>query len=292
MPSRQDRPIFTYQTRVSVTPQQDQLLREYARRFGHIEQTLFADLEKGKDANQLKSEYLRRYDITARQFNALRIQLQGKIASIQELIPVHMANLKTKIRRARKTIAALVPSIPGSNKLHQKRRRLARLEQGLKELAADRKAGRVRICFGSRSCSMPSFISRRTVTNRMQNGIRIGPRPGLDNSLSLVRRTRAAAARAASPWRRGPTATAYVCGCPRAWGKSMCSLAGFAFAMEESSSKNLWPTVEPCRIAFCTTRKAGGYSSPQRERGSSGSRISNWGRSASTSIRTSWCWRK
>src|SRR5215472_18488585 len=99
MSSRQDRPIFTYQTRVSVTPEQDQLLREYARRFGHIERTLFADLQKGKDANQLKTEYVSRFDITARQFNALRIQLQGKIGSIQKLIPVHMANLKTKIRR-------------------------------------------------------------------------------------------------------------------------------------------------------------------------------------------------
>lgn len=157
MSSRPDRPIFTYQTRVWVTPEQDQLLREYARRFGHIERTLFADLQKGKEANQLKSEYMSRFDITARQFNALRIQLQGKIESIQELIPVRIANLKTKIRRAQKTIAELAQSIPGMNKLHQKRRRLARLEHGLKELAADRKAGRVRICFGSKKLFHAQF---------------------------------------------------------------------------------------------------------------------------------------
>src|SRR5215469_1659650 len=157
MSSHQDKPIFTYQTRVSVTPQQDQLLREYARRFGHIERTLFADLQKGKAANQLKSEYLRRFDITARQFNALRIQLQGKMASIKERIPVHIENLKTKIRKAKKTIAELVKSSPGTNQRHQKRRRLARLEQGLRKLSADRKAGRVRICFGSKKLFHAQF---------------------------------------------------------------------------------------------------------------------------------------
>jgi hypothetical protein len=109
---------------MSVTPEQDQLLREYARRFGHIERTLFAELQQGKAANQLKSEYLRRFDITARQFNGLRIQLQGKIASLKERIPVHIENLKTKIRKAKKTIAELLKSIPGTNQLHRKRRRL------------------------------------------------------------------------------------------------------------------------------------------------------------------------
>ena len=157
MASHQDRPIFTYQTRISVTPEQDQLLREYARRFGHIERTLFADLQKGKAANQLKSEYLSRFDITARQFNGLRIQLQGKIASLKERIPVRIENLKTKIRKAKKTIAELVKCFPGTNQLHRKRRRLARLEQGLKSLAADRKAGRVRLCFGSKKLFHAQF---------------------------------------------------------------------------------------------------------------------------------------
>jgi hypothetical protein len=87
MAEHQDKPVVTYQTRVSVTPEQNQWLRQYARRFGRIERTLFADIERGKDAHQLKSEYLRRFAITARQFNAGRIQLQGKIAAIEELIP-------------------------------------------------------------------------------------------------------------------------------------------------------------------------------------------------------------
>jgi len=71
MAGNHDSPVFSYQTRVAVTAEQDSLLREYARLFGHVERTLFADLQRGKDAGQLKSEYLARFSITARQFNAL-----------------------------------------------------------------------------------------------------------------------------------------------------------------------------------------------------------------------------
>ena len=58
MPSDQKRQVFTYQTRVSVTPEQDTMLAEYAVRFGRVERTLHRDLQKGKDANLLKSDYL------------------------------------------------------------------------------------------------------------------------------------------------------------------------------------------------------------------------------------------
>jgi hypothetical protein len=98
MPSQQDTPVFTYHTRIPVTPEQDQILRAYAILFGHVERTLFADIEKGKHAKDLKSAYLARFGITARQFNALRIQLLGKIEAIRKQIPLQIENLKTKIQ--------------------------------------------------------------------------------------------------------------------------------------------------------------------------------------------------
>ena len=150
MPSQQDTPVFTYHTRVSVTPEQDQMLRAYAILFGHVERTLFTDIEKGKHAKDLKSAYLARFGITARQFNALRIQLLGKIQAIRKQIPLQIENLKTKIKKAKKTIVELVQSIPGSNQLHQKRRRLANLQERLERLEADQKTDRVHICFGSK----------------------------------------------------------------------------------------------------------------------------------------------
>ena len=113
MAANHDSPVFSYQTRVAVTAEQDQLLREYARLFGHVERTLFADIQKGKDAGQLKSEYLARFSITARQFNALRIQQLGKISAIRELIPLRIENLKTKIRKAKKVVRKLAKCLPG-----------------------------------------------------------------------------------------------------------------------------------------------------------------------------------
>jgi hypothetical protein len=97
MPSHQKRHVFTYQTRVLVTSEQDKMLREYAVRFGRVERTLYRDLRKGEDANRLKSVYLVRFAITAGQFNAVRIQLQGKVEAIRRQLPLQVANLKRRI---------------------------------------------------------------------------------------------------------------------------------------------------------------------------------------------------
>ena len=148
---------MTYQTRVSVTPEQDQMLLEYAVLFGRVERTLYRDLEKGKAAHWLKSQYLVRFAITARQFNAVRIQLQGKIEGRRRLLPLQIANLAIRIRKAQKIVARLRQRQPGSEQLHQKRRRLARLECRFQQLEAERKAGHMRLCFGSRKLFHSQF---------------------------------------------------------------------------------------------------------------------------------------
>jgi IS605 OrfB family transposase len=157
MPSNNKKPVFTYQTRVSVTSGQDGALSEYAALFGRVERTLYADIQKGEDPNLLKSSYLVHFDITARQFNAVRIQLQGKMDAARELLPLHIKDLQTKIRKAKKTIAKLAKRIPGSNQLHQKRRRLARHELRLERLETDRKADCIRLCFGSKKLFHAQF---------------------------------------------------------------------------------------------------------------------------------------
>ena len=102
MPGNENRQVFTYQTRVSVTPEQDNMLREYALRFGRVERTLFGEMQKGADANRLKSEYLVRFAITARQFNAVRIQLQGKIDAIRKLLPVQSSTYERRSAKPRR----------------------------------------------------------------------------------------------------------------------------------------------------------------------------------------------
>ena len=157
MPGNENRQVFTYQTRVSVTPEQDKMLREYAVRFGRVERTLYREMQKGADGNRLKSAYLVRFAITARQFNAVRIQLQGKIDAIGKLLPVQIEHLRTKIGKARKVVSRLSKDRAGSNQLHQKRRRLAGLEHRLQQREAERKAGQVSLCFGSKKLFHAQF---------------------------------------------------------------------------------------------------------------------------------------
>ena len=157
MPGNENRQVFTYQTRVSVMPEQDKMLGEYAVLFGRVERTLYREMQKGVDAKRLKSSYLVRFAITARQFNAVRIQLQGKIEAIRKLLPVQIEQLRTKIAKAKKVISQLSKQLPGSSQLHQKRRRLARLEHRLQQREAECQSEQVHLCFGSKKLFHAQF---------------------------------------------------------------------------------------------------------------------------------------
>ena len=78
-----DKPIFTYQTRL-VLDNQGLALDAYASLYGIVERSLLAALASGGDASKLKSGFLKKFGITARQYNAVAISLKGKIASIRE----------------------------------------------------------------------------------------------------------------------------------------------------------------------------------------------------------------
>ena len=81
-PAQAQRPIFTYQARPVLDAQQAAVLDTYADLYGRAERSLFADLQAGGTINDLKRVFLPRFGITARQFNAIRVSLEGKIDSI------------------------------------------------------------------------------------------------------------------------------------------------------------------------------------------------------------------
>ncbi len=74
-----------------------QALHDCAQLFAHVKHRLFADIASGKTPGELKNDYLACYEITARHFNALRVQIEGKIASIKKLRPFHIAEAKERI---------------------------------------------------------------------------------------------------------------------------------------------------------------------------------------------------
>ena len=138
---------FTYQTRISGN---ENALSAYAELFGVLQRRLFADVCSGNPMASLKSDYIRRYGIPARMFNAIRVTLEGRMSAASESQKLHLQALEGLIARAEKQLGALVGrSTP--QKLHQKRRRLANLKHRMRNVSADTDSGgRLRLCFGSK----------------------------------------------------------------------------------------------------------------------------------------------
>lgn len=146
---------FSYQTRLQLESEASTILGACAHLFGHVERELFSDVARGQKAGALKSTYLRQHGITARHFNAIRIKLEGKIASIKELQKERLKDIKGQITALKNTIAKL----PKDKRfiLHQKRRRLAMMESRLHALETQISLGKVPLCFGSRRLFRAQF---------------------------------------------------------------------------------------------------------------------------------------
>ena len=128
-------------------------LAAYATLMGHVEHCLLADILAGKIAKDLKSSYLTRFQITARQFNATRVKLEGKIESTLQLMSVRMETKKLQIESLEKVLH----KIKNKKTLHQKKRRLAQLKHQLKNLEIARKDKKISLCFGSRKLFSAQF---------------------------------------------------------------------------------------------------------------------------------------
>ena len=127
----------------------DALLSAYADLYCRIQRKLFAQVSAGRSAASLKQEYLQRYGIPARMFNAVRVSLEGKVASVREQQLMRQDDLQRRIARAQGQIDRAGDGAR-PDWLHQKRRRLGNLKAKLERLETDIGAGRIRLCFGSR----------------------------------------------------------------------------------------------------------------------------------------------
>ena len=146
----QERLIHTYQTRLDNDEIAEQAMQAMADLFSRVLRKLFAALMAGKKINQLKAEYLKKFQITARQFNAVRVTLEGMIRSRKELQIKQIAELKLKIKALEAKIARLKGSLKDPQQCYLKKQKLKKLERKLFGIESDRKNGIVRICFGSR----------------------------------------------------------------------------------------------------------------------------------------------
>ena len=95
--------LQTYQTKLKNIQLNDNstsemYLVEYGKFFGVLERKLFAQSHaKGISPATLKKSFQRQFGITARQFNAIRMQLDGKVSSIKEKREWDQEELESKI---------------------------------------------------------------------------------------------------------------------------------------------------------------------------------------------------
>ena len=147
-------PPAAYQTRIGGFQGVDraageEFLSAYAQLYSEIQRMLFGQVAAGRSAASLKREYLKRYQIPARMFNAIRISLEGKVASVKEQQLLGRDRLQRRIDRAERQIKEEGAGIR-RDWVHQKKRRRHNLKARLNQLEGDIDSGRVRLCFGSR----------------------------------------------------------------------------------------------------------------------------------------------
>ena len=146
--------VGTYQTRIYDYAGVDRAagdaaLSAYASLYGQMQRKLFADVAAGSSAASLKSAYLQRYGIPARLFNAVRVSLEGKVASVRKTMALRQDSLQWRIARAQRQVSDAAER-GRWDQVHQKKRRLANRRHRLAGLEADIAAGLVRLCFGSK----------------------------------------------------------------------------------------------------------------------------------------------
>lgn len=147
----------TFETRICIDPYDNDLLHSCAQLFSKIRHRLFADIASGKTSGELKKDYLVRYKITARHFNAIRVEVEGKIASIKKRVPQLIAETKESILSLQLKIKKLCKANAKAELIHQKKRRLNGLNQKLHRLQEDNKNGVIRCCFGSKKLFRAQF---------------------------------------------------------------------------------------------------------------------------------------
>ncbi len=145
--------------------------------YGRITRALFRDSARsGLKPASFKNDYLKKYGITARQFNAIRYDLDGTIRSAVEILNRRIAEMEEKITSASKWVKSKEARIrkvqkdrklsePGKEALvhslrfaiHNKKRKLQMLELTLARLKEDQTNGRICMCFGSRSLFRKQF---------------------------------------------------------------------------------------------------------------------------------------
>lgn len=153
--------MLTYQTRFDVDEKDNMLLGEYAEIFSVAERKLYSEVAAGKKSASCKNHFLKKFAITARQFNACRVSLEGKLAACRAGQLLNAKSLKQQIKLLQEQILRLEKKPSKNFTVHQKKRRLAKLISRLSRLEMDIKTHRTHLCFGGKKLFRAQFYLKQ-----------------------------------------------------------------------------------------------------------------------------------
>lgn len=160
---------FTYHTRLKLQSEEDTLLQQCAQLMNRVEHALFAEIARGKTAASCKNTFLQQFNITARHFNACRVNLEGKIEACRAGQELSIHNRKEQLAGLDKKIHLLENKLSKRFILHQKKRRRATLQRRLAKLEEDYKQKRSRLCFGSKKLFNAQYhLEKNGFTSRLE----------------------------------------------------------------------------------------------------------------------------
>src|ERR1043166_2928360 len=90
--------VRTFETRIFTDESSNDILSSFAKLFAKIEHRLFKAKMLNTDPNVCKSQFLKQFGITSRQYNACQTQLLGKIDSIKARRDLQISDVEEKIR--------------------------------------------------------------------------------------------------------------------------------------------------------------------------------------------------
>ncbi|MGG2936299.1 hypothetical protein ABEO66_19680 [Bacillus pacificus] len=92
--------------------------QQFAKEFGRIERKLFVDLYvRGHNENQTKVRYCRLYDLTSRQYNSIKRQLDGRVKARRELQKLYIKETTEKIIHLQ---GVIIKKVEQKEKAHEK----------------------------------------------------------------------------------------------------------------------------------------------------------------------------
>ena len=175
--------ISTYTTLLKsadISPETERSLSAYAALFGRVGRKLYASLCADKmTANERKSHFIAKHQISGRQYNAILRTLTGKLDSKRELGKLYQVEKKERIEAVSKTIDRLrdqanmlskTGGVPSEIqqirfKAHQKSRYRARLTEQLGKIESNTSKIPA-MCFGSKKLFNKQFFLKE---NNMKN---------------------------------------------------------------------------------------------------------------------------